>query len=57
MSSVATLNTAPQFYAAMHNTLPQYSAAVCSNTGAVTQGFDRAGFDKAGGVLGLGPSG
>jgi len=57
MSSADTLNTAPQSYDAMHNTLPQYCDALCSNIGVVSQGFDRAGFDRAGGVIRLGPAG
>ena len=57
MSSATILNTTHQSYDAMHNSLPQYSAAICSNTRVVSQGFEKAGFDRAGGVIGLGPAG
>ncbi len=57
MSLAAILNPTHQSYDAMHNTLPQYSAAICNHTRAVSQEFDRAGFDRAGGVIEMGPAG
>jgi hypothetical protein len=57
MSDTAIFNTRHQSFVAMHNTLPQYSAAVYSNTRSVSQGFDMAGFDRAGGVCELDPAG
>ena len=57
MSSDAILRSLPLPFPAVHMTMPQYSAAVFSNTAVGGEGFDMAGFDKAGGVMGLGPAG
>ena len=57
MSSAAILSSLPMFFAEVHKTMPQYSAAIYSNTAIGGQGFDMDGFDKAGGVMGLGPAG
>jgi hypothetical protein len=57
MSSAAIHNTLPQYSADVHSTLPQYCAAVCSTVGASGQGFDMDGFNRAGEMIGLGPAG
>jgi hypothetical protein len=57
MSFAAIISTLPQSFVAVHKTMPQYSAAIYSNTIVGGQGFDKTGFDRAGGVMGLGPAG
>jgi hypothetical protein len=57
LCSASILGTLPRYSSAIHNTLPQHSATVCNTTEAGGHGFDSAGFDKAGGVIGLGPAG
>ncbi len=57
MSSAEIHNTLPEYSTALHKTLPHFSAAIYSTTGAWGKGFDKAGFDKAGGAIGLGPAG
>jgi hypothetical protein len=57
MTSVAILRSLPLPFPAIHMTMPQFSAAIFSNTALGGQGFDMAGFDRAGGVMGLGPAG
>ena len=52
MSSDAILSSLPLPFLGVHMTRPQYSAAIFSNTSIGGQGFDRAGFDMAGGVIG-----
>ena len=57
MSSAAILSSLPLSFHAIHNTMPQYSAAIYRNIVVGGQGFDKAGFGRAGGVMGLGPAG
>ena len=57
LSSAAIRRSLPMTFDAANKTMPQYSAAIYSNTAVGDQRFDMAGFDRAGGVMGLGPAG
>ena len=57
LSSAAIRSSLPMSFAAVHKTMPQYSVAIYSNTAVGGYGFDMAGFDRAGSVMGLGPAG